>query len=226
MAKHNANYGSGTERVETPSGHLSANARHETPSSEFGLPEERKYPLNHGRAGNAKARASEEEHKGHITKSQEEKIDRRANKVLGESSDASFSNSEHPRSLHGEFKEKGAGEEEEPRSENPTGAAARGRDAFSGPRDVSDFTRFGPPIGDSIRERQSRGERVSGRDMARARDEMSETQEVGMEHRDPSSLALGIRLSPWWVACYISAVESEMWWWADWLAAHPSVEIS
>lgn len=153
--EHNANYGSGTEKVETPSGHLSANARHETPSSEFGLPEERKYPLNHGRAGNAKARASEEEHKGRITPAQKAEIDRRADKVLKEG-DAEFEKDKHPRDVHGVFKENEVG----------------GKDAFQGPRDVRDFTRFGPPIGDAIGARQSRGEHVSGRDLARARDEM------------------------------------------------------
>ena len=136
MAKkeHNANYGSGTEKKETPSGHLSANERHEASSSEFGLPKERKYPMpDKPHARNAKARASEEEHKGHISSAEKEKIDRKADKILGEDVG----------------------------------------DAFRGPRDVSDLTKFGPPLGDSVRERQSRGEHVSGRDLARARDEMN-----------------------------------------------------
>ncbi|MGC8517912.1 MAG: hypothetical protein ACP5P4_05205 [Steroidobacteraceae bacterium] len=151
--EHNANYGSGTKKVDTPSGHLSANARHETPASQFGLPEERKYPLNHGRAGNAKARASEEERKGHITSAQKDDIDRRADKVL-KHGDADFEKDKHPRDVHGVFKEN----------------EVAGEDAFRGPRDMSDFAKFGPPLGDSIADRQSRGAHVSGRDLARARD--------------------------------------------------------
>jgi hypothetical protein len=40
-----------------------------------------------------------------------------------------------------------------------------------------------------------------------------------------AELTVNLRLAPWWVACYVSAIELEMWSWADWLAAHPSVEI-
>ena len=51
--------------------------------SQFGLPEERKYPMpdkNHAR--NAKARASQELHAGNLTKSEKAKIDRKADKIL------------------------------------------------------------------------------------------------------------------------------------------------
>lgn len=66
-------------------GDLSAKKRSKLPSKDFGLPKERKYPVeNKSHARDAKSRASEEEHKGHITKAQERKIDRKANKVLGE----------------------------------------------------------------------------------------------------------------------------------------------
>jgi len=63
---------------------LSTKARKEIPSSKFGEPGQRKYPLeNKSHARNAKARASEMEHKGRISKSTEEKIDRKADRVLG-----------------------------------------------------------------------------------------------------------------------------------------------
>jgi hypothetical protein len=42
---------------------------------------------------------------------------------------------------------------------------------------------------------------------------------------DFAELGVTCKLAAWWVACYKSAVEQEMWEWADWLAAHPSVEI-
>lgn len=65
-------------------GTLRAKARNRLPNKDFGLPSERKYPVeNKAHARDAKARASEEEHKGHISKSQEDQIDRKANRVLG-----------------------------------------------------------------------------------------------------------------------------------------------
>jgi hypothetical protein len=53
------------------------------PKSEFGLPEQRKYPMpdaNHAR--NAKARASQMEHKGKLSAADKKKIDAKANRVL------------------------------------------------------------------------------------------------------------------------------------------------
>ena len=65
---------------------MSAERRSKLRASKFGLPGERKYPVNdRSHAANAKARASEEEHKGHISKAQESEIDAKANKVLGQS---------------------------------------------------------------------------------------------------------------------------------------------
>jgi hypothetical protein len=62
---------------------LTAKSRNKLPKSEFALPKERKYPVNDkAHAKNAKARASEMEHKGKISKSTEKKIDSKANKVL------------------------------------------------------------------------------------------------------------------------------------------------
>ena len=63
---------------------LNAARRKKIPKGEFGLPGERKYPLNNkSHARNAKARASEMEHKGRLSESSKEKIDAKADRVLG-----------------------------------------------------------------------------------------------------------------------------------------------
>lgn len=63
---------------------LNAGKRNALGAKEFGLPAERKYPMpDKSHAANAKARASEMEHKGRISKGTEAKIDRKADKVLG-----------------------------------------------------------------------------------------------------------------------------------------------
>ena len=62
---------------------LTTAARKKIPKKEFGLPGKRSYPVEdkaHDR--NAKARASEMEHKGKLSESSKEKIDAKANKVL------------------------------------------------------------------------------------------------------------------------------------------------
>ena len=52
--------------------------------SEFGMPGEKKYPMpDRSHAANAKARASQMVKKGKLSKSSEEKIDAKANKILG-----------------------------------------------------------------------------------------------------------------------------------------------
>ncbi len=62
---------------------LTTPLRKRLPKSEFGLPAERKYPLeNRSHAANAKARASQAVNAGRMSKSVEEKIDAKANKVL------------------------------------------------------------------------------------------------------------------------------------------------
>ncbi len=62
---------------------LSTKARNKLPKSDFGLPKERKFPMNNrSHAANAKARASQMVNKGKLSKSAEEKIDAKANKVL------------------------------------------------------------------------------------------------------------------------------------------------
>jgi len=63
---------------------LSEKKRDSIPKSQFGLPEERKYPMpDKSHARNAKARAAQQEKKGTITAAEEKKIDRKADKVLG-----------------------------------------------------------------------------------------------------------------------------------------------
>ena len=63
---------------------LSSAERNKIPKKEFGMPGERKSPVDtRGRAANAKARASQMVKKGKLSKSSEEKIDSKANKVLG-----------------------------------------------------------------------------------------------------------------------------------------------
>lgn len=62
---------------------LTTKTRKRIPTKEFGLPEERKYPLSDkAHARNAKARASEEYHAGKLSKADEERVDRKANEKL------------------------------------------------------------------------------------------------------------------------------------------------
>lgn len=63
---------------------LTGEKRKELGSKEFGLPGSRKYPMeDKSHARNAKARASEMEHKGKISESTKAKIDAKANRKLG-----------------------------------------------------------------------------------------------------------------------------------------------
>ena len=62
---------------------LSTKKRNAEPKSEFGLPDERKYPMpDKSHARNAKARASQQEKKGNLTAAEKKKIDRKADKIL------------------------------------------------------------------------------------------------------------------------------------------------
>lgn len=62
---------------------LTTKARKKIPKKEFGLPGEKKYPMpDRAHAGNAKARATQMVNKGKLSKSEEEKIDAKANKIL------------------------------------------------------------------------------------------------------------------------------------------------
>jgi hypothetical protein len=63
---------------------LTTKSRSKIPKGEFGLPGERKYPMeDKSHARNAKARASEMEHKGKLSASSKAKIDAKADKVIG-----------------------------------------------------------------------------------------------------------------------------------------------
>ena len=62
---------------------LTSKKRAKIPSNKFGLPKERKYPVDtKERAANAKARAEQMEKKGKLSSSKKSKIDAKANKVL------------------------------------------------------------------------------------------------------------------------------------------------
>lgn len=63
---------------------LTTKVRNKLPKSEFGLPGSKKYPMpDKPHARNAKARASEMEHKGKISASTKAKIDAKADAKLG-----------------------------------------------------------------------------------------------------------------------------------------------
>ena len=63
---------------------LNSAKRNALGSTEFGLPNERKYPMpDASHAKNAKARASQEEKKGKLSAAQKAKIDRKADRKLG-----------------------------------------------------------------------------------------------------------------------------------------------
>lgn len=62
---------------------LSEKKRDSLPDSKFGLPEERTYPMpDASHARNAKARAEQQEEKGHLSEAQKAKIDRKADRIL------------------------------------------------------------------------------------------------------------------------------------------------
>ncbi len=62
---------------------LTTSKKKAEPKSEFGLPEERKYPMPDAvHARNAKARASQMEHAGKLSGADKKKIDAKADKVL------------------------------------------------------------------------------------------------------------------------------------------------
>lgn len=63
---------------------LKSSTRNKLPKSEFGLLGSKKYPMpDKSHAANAKARASQMEHKGKLSPSSKAKIDAKANQVLG-----------------------------------------------------------------------------------------------------------------------------------------------
>jgi hypothetical protein len=71
------------EHKETAMAELSTKKRDAEPKSDFGLPEERKYPMpDKSHAANAKARASQQKKKGNLTAAEKAKIDRKADSIL------------------------------------------------------------------------------------------------------------------------------------------------
>lgn len=66
------------------SGKLTASKRNAIPTSEFGLPGPRKYPMpDKSHAANAKARATQQVAKGNLSPSSAAKIKAKANRMLG-----------------------------------------------------------------------------------------------------------------------------------------------
>lgn len=64
-------------------GKLSAASRKKIPTSQFGLPGSRKYPVqDKAHAANAKARATQQVNAGNLSSSAKAQIDAKANKVL------------------------------------------------------------------------------------------------------------------------------------------------
>jgi len=62
---------------------LTTKKRNAEPKSDFGLPDEHKYPMpDKSHAANAKARASQQVKKGNLTKAEKTKIDRKADRIL------------------------------------------------------------------------------------------------------------------------------------------------
>ncbi|MEA2619924.1 MAG: hypothetical protein QOC97_697 [Chloroflexota bacterium] len=62
---------------------LTTKKRNAEPKSDFGLPEEHKYPMpDKSHAANAKARASQQVKKGNLTRAEKTKIDRKADRIL------------------------------------------------------------------------------------------------------------------------------------------------
>lgn len=64
---------------------LKAKTRNSLPSSEFGMPGQRKYPMpDKGHAANAKARATQQVKKGKLSPAAAARIRAKANRILGE----------------------------------------------------------------------------------------------------------------------------------------------
>ena len=62
---------------------LTTTKKNAEPNKDFGLPEQRKYPMpDASHARNAKARASQMEHQGKLSAADKKKIDAKADKVL------------------------------------------------------------------------------------------------------------------------------------------------
>lgn len=76
--------GAGIRRAAEGGSVLSAAKRNRLPAKSFGLPGQRKYPMNdRSHAANAKARATQQYRRGNITAAERARIDAKANRVLG-----------------------------------------------------------------------------------------------------------------------------------------------
>lgn len=63
---------------------LTTSRRKKLPAKKFALPEKRAYPVeNKAHARNAKARASQQRKAGKLTAAEEQRIDKKADRVLG-----------------------------------------------------------------------------------------------------------------------------------------------
>lgn len=63
---------------------LTSRMRNSLSKEVFGLPAEKKYPMpDRSHAANAKSRASEMYHEGNLSYAKEQKIDRKADRILG-----------------------------------------------------------------------------------------------------------------------------------------------
>ena len=62
---------------------LTTEGRKRLPKSDFGLPEQKKYPMPDRRhAANAKARATQEEERGLLSAADKKRVDRKADSIL------------------------------------------------------------------------------------------------------------------------------------------------
>jgi len=62
---------------------LSTATKNAEPNKDFGLPEQRKYPMpDASHARNAKARAAQMEHQGKLSAADKKKIDTKADRIL------------------------------------------------------------------------------------------------------------------------------------------------
>ena len=77
---------SGFRSVHAATGKLTAAKRNKIPSSKFGMPGSRKYPMqDRSHAANAKARATQMVKKGKLSSGSAAKIRAKANRILGKS---------------------------------------------------------------------------------------------------------------------------------------------
>jgi hypothetical protein len=66
---------------------LTTESRKRIPKGEFGLPEQKKYPMpDRKHAANAKARAAQEEHRGLLSAADKKRIDTKADRILDKKS--------------------------------------------------------------------------------------------------------------------------------------------